>query len=108
LNFFAINFTMQGEFSTAFPLPPRYYKLYTDENLKIWNETENKSILNFDLAPPTVISGTYTVFGQTLSTSTEDKSFKTFGVKMIQTILDKKEELKVLVDSLMATFLELL
>jgi hypothetical protein len=99
---------MQGEFSTAFPLPPRYYKLYTDENLKIWNETEDRSTLNYNLAPPTAIKGTYTVFGQSLSTSTKDTSFKTFGVEMIETMLDKKEELKVLVDSLMATFLELL
>jgi MED7 protein len=96
---------MQVELSTAFPFPPKFYKDYTDENIKRWNETEDKSTLNLD--PPEMVEGPIPVFGK-LTALNPLKSLTELGFNEIRSGLPPKEELKLLVQALMTTFKQLL
>jgi hypothetical protein len=53
---------MNQELQSAFPLPPSYYKDYTDENIAKW-KAKDASAPNLD--PPEPIKGPFVVFGQT-------------------------------------------
>jgi MED7 protein len=96
---------MQVELSTAFPFPPKFYKDYTDENIKRWNETEDKSTLNLD--PPEMVEGPIPVFGKPTALHPL-KSLTELGFNEIRSALPPKEELKLLVQALMTTFKQLL
>jgi hypothetical protein len=51
----------ENQLSLAFPLPPSYFKNYTQENLQ---RLEEKDADAPNLEPPEPIEGPFTVFGQ--------------------------------------------
>jgi hypothetical protein len=58
---------MEKTLSTAFPMPPDFYHLYTDENCKVLKEYQDHGSelpAGFPyLEPPMPIQGTFTAFG---------------------------------------------
>lgn len=58
---------MDKSLSTAFPMPPDFYHLYTDENCKLYKDSKERGIelpVDFPyLEPPKPIQGKFTAFG---------------------------------------------
>ncbi len=51
--------------TASYPMPPKYYKNYTDENIEMFNNAIKEGIpTEFDLNPPEPITGNFKVFGQ--------------------------------------------
>ncbi|KAJ3080123.1 Dual specificity protein phosphatase cdc14a [Quaeritorhiza haematococci] len=115
------------ELSTAYPLPPPFFKAYTNDNLKRFAalkvgtlpaENEDKPpVMTKDktaneplfLDPPPPIVGTYRTFGNEYSTDDRVRSLKELGIHQLypETELDRIAELKKLNHSLLLNFLEL-
>ncbi|KAL2915349.1 Rho guanine nucleotide exchange factor 3 [Polyrhizophydium stewartii] len=94
------------QLSAAYPSPPPYYSLYTDENL-----ASAGSAFGPNLSPPPPVAEPLSVFGTTLDINAGIPALESLGIRPLYASLDMRDrgsELKKLNHSILWNFLELL
>ncbi|OLY84643.1 Mediator of RNA polymerase II transcription subunit 7 [Smittium mucronatum] len=97
--------------STAFPFPPRHYKLFTKENLELLKSdtSSNDEQLRYLLPPKPPISDDFVTFGRTWSLKNKEPPLKESGVEEVfDSKIDPKSELIRIFDLVVDQYLSIL
>eukprot|EP00924_Labyrinthula_sp_SR-Ha-C_P008229 snap_masked-scaffold_11-processed-gene-6.38-mRNA-1 protein AED:1.00 eAED:1.00 QI:0/0/0/0/1/1/2/0/160 len=103
---------MNGRVSSTFPLPPIYFKYYSDENLQKRNpETHDLAIsLKPPQTPEDLEEETYQIFGQQWKIREKDANLTEFGLEVLydEENTNQGEEVKKLVEMLYETYIKVI